>query len=132
MFCQVTPIYNQGFQPDWYQFVCTWERLSGDQRRVAELVGVEEAFLMRASQGLVTYSSRSAKVQRDIAVHRRFYTTLILRELVNEVPLPTVANKYNCGFGQLQSLQQSASTFAGNMHVKALSISCKVTQKSSL
>lgn len=110
---QVTPIYNQGFQPDWYQFVCTWEKMSSDQRRVAELVGVEESFLMRASQGLVSTASRSANVQKSIAIHRRFYTTLILQELVNEVPLPTVAAKYSCGFGQLQALQQSASTFSG-------------------
>nr|XP_054753461.1 DNA polymerase theta-like [Lytechinus pictus] len=114
---QVTPIYDQGFQPDWYQFVCTWEKMSSDQRRVAELVGVEESFLMRASQGLVSYASRSANVQKSIAIHRRFYTTLVLQELVNEVPLPTVAAKYNCGFGQLQSLQQSASTFAGMVTV---------------
>ncbi|XP_030850352.1 DNA polymerase theta [Strongylocentrotus purpuratus] len=114
---QVTPIYNQGFQPDWYQFVCTWEKMSSDQRRVAELVGVEESFLMRASQGLVSSASRSANVQKSIAIHRRFYTTLILHELVNEVPLPTVAAKYSCGFGQLQSLQQSASTFSGMVTV---------------
>ncbi|XP_072178198.1 DNA polymerase theta-like [Diadema setosum] len=114
---QVTPIYDQGFQPDWYQFVCSWESMSSDKRRVAELVGVEESFLMRASQGLVTSASRSAKVQKSIAVHRRFYTTLILAELVNEVPLPVVANRYNCATGQLQSLQQSASTFAGMVTV---------------
>ncbi|XP_071480044.1 DNA polymerase theta-like [Diadema antillarum] len=114
---QVTPIYDQGFQPDWYQFVCSWESMSSDKRRVAELVGVEESFLMRASQGLVTSASRSAKVQKSIAIHRRFYTTLILAELVNEVPLPVVANRYNCATGQLQSLQQSASTFAGMVTV---------------
>lgn len=32
---------------------------------------------------------------------------------MNEVPLGTVATKYNCSRGQLQSLQQSASTYAG-------------------
>eukprot|EP00057_Strongylocentrotus_purpuratus_P022992 XP_011677466.1 PREDICTED: DNA polymerase theta [Strongylocentrotus purpuratus] len=91
--------------------------MSSDQRRVAELVGVEESFLMRASQGLVSTASRSANVQKSIAIHRRFYTTLILHELVNEVPLPTVAAKYSCGFGQLQALQQSASTFSGMVTV---------------
>lgn len=43
----------------------------------------------------------------------RFFTTLVLNDLVNEVPLGTVASKYNCSRGQLQSLQQSASTYAG-------------------
>lgn len=43
----------------------------------------------------------------------RFFTTLVLHDLVNEVPLGTVASKYRCSRGQLQSLQQSASTYAG-------------------
>lgn len=42
-----------------------------------------------------------------------FFTTLVLLDLVNEVPLGTVAKKYACSRGQLQSLQQSASTYAG-------------------
>lgn len=47
-----------------------------------------------------------------VSLHR-FFTTLVLQDLVNEVPLGTVASKYNCNRGQLQSLQQSASTYAG-------------------
>ena len=43
----------------------------------------------------------------------RFYTTLILNDLVNEVPLCAVADKFNCSRGVLQSLQQAAATFAG-------------------
>lgn len=43
----------------------------------------------------------------------RFFTTLVLHDLVNEVPLGTVAYKYSCSRGQLQSLQQSAATYAG-------------------
>lgn len=47
-----------------------------------------------------------------LSLHR-FFTTLVLQDLVNEVPLGSVASKYNCNRGQLQSLQQSASTYAG-------------------
>lgn len=43
----------------------------------------------------------------------RFFTTLVLNDLVSEVPLGTLSSKYNCSRGQLQSLQQSASTYAG-------------------
>ena len=38
---------------------------------------------------------------------------MILNELVNEVPLCEVAQKFNCSRGVLQSLQQAAATFAG-------------------
>lgn len=50
---------------------------------------------------------------QSLLLRYRFFTTLVLQELVNEVPLGTVAAKYNCNRGQLQSLQQSASTYAG-------------------
>lgn len=43
----------------------------------------------------------------------RFFTTLVLNDLVSEVPLGALSSKYNCSRGQLQSLQQSASTYAG-------------------
>lgn len=48
----------------------------------------------------------------------RFFTTLVLCDLVNEEPLGAVAKKYGCSRGQLQSLQQSASTYAGKLYTK--------------
>ena len=52
-----------------------------------------------------------------MAVHQRFYTALALHELVQEVPLNDVAQKYAATRGMLQSLQQSAATFAGNVYL---------------
>lgn len=52
-----------------------------------------------------------------MSVHRRFYTALALHDLVNEVPLPAVAKKFGCSRGMLQSLQQSAATFAGSNYI---------------
>lgn len=45
----------------------------------------------------------------------RFFTSLALLDLINEVPLKDVAKKYGCSRGQLQSLQQSAATYAGEV-----------------
>jgi DNA polymerase theta len=96
---------------DWYQFYCLWENLSVDMKRVAELVGVQESFIARAIRGRILTKTESQ--MRSLAIHRRFYTSLILHDLVHEVPLTDVCKKYNCNKGQLQSLQQSAATFAG-------------------
>jgi len=52
---------------------------------------------------------------------RRFFTTLVLQDLVKEVPLAVVASRYNCNRGQVQSLQQSASTYAGKTNTCLLS-----------
>ncbi|XP_033740640.1 LOW QUALITY PROTEIN: DNA polymerase theta-like [Pecten maximus] len=113
----VTPIYTMdlGDKIDWYQFYCMWEKLTPDMKRVAELVGVQEGFLARAVQGRLP--TKTVAQARAVAVHRRFYTALILHDLVHEVPLNEVAHHYNCNKGQLQSLQQSAATFAGMVTV---------------
>uniref|UniRef100_A0A669C8B8 DNA polymerase theta n=1 Tax=Oreochromis niloticus TaxID=8128 RepID=A0A669C8B8_ORENI len=111
----ITPLYAEWTTIDWYQFFCLWEQLSSSMKRVAELVGVQEGFLARSVSGKLV--AKTEKQHRQMAIHKRFFTTLVLQDLVNEVPLGTVANKYNCSRGQLQSLQQSASTYAGMVTV---------------
>ncbi|XP_070684106.1 DNA polymerase theta [Pempheris klunzingeri] len=111
----ITPLYAEWTTIDWYQFFCLWEQLPSSMKRVAELVGVQEGFLARSVSGKLV--AKTEKQRRQMAVHKRFFTTLVLQDLVNEVPLGTVASKYNCNRGQLQSLQQSASTYAGMVMV---------------
>ncbi|XP_062285247.1 DNA polymerase theta [Scomber scombrus] len=111
----ITPLYAEWTTIDWYQFFCQWEQLSSSMKRVAELVGVQEGYLARSVNGKP--AAKTEKQRRQMAIHKRFFTTLVLQDLVNEVPLGTVASKYNCNRGQLQSLQQSASTYAGMVTV---------------
>jgi len=109
-------IGDQWANIDWMQYLCLWEQLPADMKRVAELVGVQERYLARAvrSGGVGVGSRQMAAVQaRTAAIHRRFYSAMALHELANEVPLSTVVKKYGCTRGVLQSLQQSAATFAG-------------------
>lgn len=91
---------------DWLAFLDMWEKLPAAMRRVGEMVGVRESFLVKAM--------RSHKLDfKALQVHKRFYTALALQELVNETNVNVVAAKYKCSRGMLQSLQQMASTFAG-------------------
>ncbi|XP_048459045.1 DNA polymerase theta [Rhincodon typus] len=108
---QITPVYEEWITIDWYQFFCLWEKLSASMKRVAELVGIEEGFLARSIRGKLI--PKTDKQHRQMAIHRRFFTSLVLLDLINEVPLGIVAKKYHCNRGQLQSLQQSAATYAG-------------------
>ncbi|XP_076663773.1 DNA polymerase theta isoform X2 [Andrena cerasifolii] len=104
----VTPV-SSGSQIgniDWMTFLELWKTISESERRVGQLVGVEERFLTSAIKGVV----RPGKI---LSIHRRFYTALALHDLVREVPLNKVCKTYGCCRGVLQSLQQSASTFAG-------------------
>ncbi|XP_015756078.1 PREDICTED: DNA polymerase theta-like [Acropora digitifera] len=114
---QVTPIYIQDQWPniDWYQYLRIWERLPANMRRVADLVGIEEAFLARAVRG--RFLTRTDQQRQSFAVHRRFFAALALQDLVREVPLNVVARRYGANRGMLQSLQGSAATFAGMVTV---------------
>ncbi|XP_062984487.1 DNA polymerase theta [Elgaria multicarinata webbii] len=107
----VTPVYEDWAKIDWYRFFCLWEKLPASMRRVAELVGIEESFLACSVKGRII--ARTEKQHRQMAIHKRFFTSLALLDLINEVPLMDVAKKYGCSRGQLQSLQQSAATYAG-------------------
>lgn len=44
--------------------------------------------------------------------HRRFYLSLILRDLINEQPIRTVATKFSCPRGAVQQLAITARGFA--------------------
>ncbi|XP_076835722.1 DNA polymerase theta isoform X2 [Brachyhypopomus gauderio] len=111
----ITPVYVDWATIDWYQFFCLWEQLPSALKRVAEMVGIQEGFLARSVSGKLI--AKTEKQRRQMAIHKRFFTTLVLFDLVSEEPLGAVAKKYGCCRGQLQSLQQSASTYAGMVTV---------------
>ncbi|XP_015196626.2 DNA polymerase theta isoform X1 [Lepisosteus oculatus] len=112
---QITPVCADWATIDWYQFFCLWEHLPTSMKRVAEMVGIEEGFLARSVGGKII--AKTERQHRQMAIHKRFFTSLVLLDLISEVPLETVAKKYSCSRGQLQSLQQSASTYAGMVTV---------------
>lgn len=100
---------------DWNQFLSIWERLPSHMRRVADIVGIQEAYLSLASRGRIP--TRTPQQRQQLRVHRRFFAALALQDLVREVPLNVVARRYGATRGMVQSLQSSASTFAGMVTV---------------
>ncbi|KAL1787706.1 DNA polymerase theta isoform X1 [Sigmodon hispidus] len=111
----VTPVFEDWTGIDWYRFFCLWEKLPTSMKRVAELVGVEEGFLARCVKGKVV--ARTERQHRQMAIHKRFFTSLVLLDLISEIPLKEINQKYGCNRGQIQSLQQSAAVYAGMVTV---------------
>lgn len=107
----VTPysVSNQWGNIDWLHFLTLWETLPKAMKRVGDLVGVQEGFIVRCVRG----ANKLSNAEHKMNIHKRFYTALALQDLVNEIPLPEVANKFQCPRGFLQGLQQAAATFAG-------------------
>ncbi|CAL1548393.1 unnamed protein product, partial [Lymnaea stagnalis] len=112
----VTPVYTSDVSSsiDWFHYHNLWENLTPADRRVAELVGVSESFIGKALSGRL---GKTESAKKALGIHQRFYTALVLNYLVQETPIMEVAAKFNCNKGQLQSLQQSASTYAGMVTV---------------
>lgn len=98
---------------DWLNVLTILEALPPSMKRVGEMVGVEEGFLVRVAKGMV--NTNDPENRSKLSIHRRFYTSLALQDLISEVPLSEVAEKFDCNKGMLQSLQQSAATYAGKI-----------------
>nr|XP_015918489.1 DNA polymerase theta isoform X2 [Parasteatoda tepidariorum]XP_015918490.1 DNA polymerase theta isoform X2 [Parasteatoda tepidariorum]XP_042897300.1 DNA polymerase theta isoform X2 [Parasteatoda tepidariorum] len=114
---EVTPPYlsDQMGSFNWMHFLSIWEELPEEYKRVGELVGVQESFIGLGVQGRI--NRNSPKTAQKVAIHQRFYAALALNDLIQELPLSVVSEKYDCSRGILQSLQQSTSTFAGMLTI---------------
>ena len=108
-------ILDQWPSIDWYKFFTIWERLPKDVLHVANVVGVQESFLARAIQSKPP--ERTPTQQQRLRIHRRFFTSLALHDLVREVPLNHVVRRYGASKGLLQSLQSASGTFSGMVTV---------------
>lgn len=100
---------------DWYKYLCLWERLPSDMKHVSDTLGVCESFLAQAIQGRIPQRTDSQREAHRL--HRRFFTTLALHDLVHEAPIRHVARRYGATKGLLQTLQSAAGTFAGMVTV---------------
>lgn len=108
---EVTPTYiaNQLETIDWHNYMDIFKKLDKETQDVAEIIGVNERFLVAR---LATFSHLD-RSNVQVIIHLRFYASLALYDLVREIPLLTVANKYRLSKGLVQSLQQQAAIFAG-------------------
>ncbi|RTG90000.1 DNA polymerase theta [Schistosoma bovis] len=114
----LTPVYlDVGADLDWLCYLEQYQSLSSSERRVADLIGIEERFITRCAAGAPSSAAschgNTNVVNRRLNLHRRFYTALVLYRLVNEDGLQIVAKKFGVNRGLLQSLQQQSATYAG-------------------
>ncbi|KRX25593.1 DNA polymerase theta, partial [Trichinella nelsoni] len=101
----VTPIFlieqvKHGIS--WTQYYDIWRSLESGQRRVGEMIGIQERYLVNKAAS-VTLGN----------IYLRYFVALALYELVEEKPIMVVSKKYGFNRGFLQSLQQQAATYAG-------------------
>lgn len=101
----VTPINVTVWQEcDWHHLFALFSKLPSDHRRIAKLVGVSEKFILDQLQG--------RRNEKMLKVHIRFFSALALFDLINEMNIYQVSNKYRIPRGCLQTLQSQSATYA--------------------
>ena len=82
---------------DWTRFQSIYTNLKEEMNRVAQLVGIKESFIMNM---IKQKECKNKETQiKMFKIHSRFYTSLILYDLVNEEPFSRVLEKYGCHKG---------------------------------
>lgn len=101
--------------PDWARFYETIRRLQGAAATVMTKVGVNPGFAMQLSRGLGMSRGNTRRSEQQMEMERickRFWVALILTDLIQEVDMLDVQQKYAVPRGTIQGLQDRASRFA--------------------
>ncbi|KRY17103.1 DNA polymerase theta, partial [Trichinella patagoniensis] len=111
----VTPIFlieqvKHGIS--WTQYYDIWRSLESGQRRVGEMIGIQERYLVNKAAS-ATLGNVKHNDHEKLQIYLRYFVALALYELVEEKPIMVVSKKYGFNRGFLQSLQQQAATYAG-------------------
>ncbi|KRZ96232.1 DNA polymerase theta, partial [Trichinella sp. T8] len=111
----VTPIFlieQVKHAISWTQYYDIWRSLESGQRRVGEMIGIQERYLVNKAAS-ATLGNVKHNDHEKLQIYLRYFVALALYELVEEKPIMVVSKKYGFNRGFLQSLQQQAATYAG-------------------
>ena len=105
---QCTP-YATGIEPQWMRFYNLYMARSADVHHVASMLGLNEGALSMAQ----FKGGAPDCPDRELIVLRRFYSALILYDVVCEVPLHRIVRRYDVNRGAVQRLMDAAAAFSG-------------------
>ncbi|ESL06340.1 DNA polymerase theta (helicase domain only) [Trypanosoma rangeli SC58] len=107
----LTPLREIG-DCNWSVYRAVLSQMGENRQRIAHMVGVDEFFVNQRAMGLGDpYGSGDS---RTFAT-RRFFVALMLADLLSEVPMSVVEERYQRNRGQLQGLMRSASMFSSSI-----------------
>jgi replicative superfamily II helicase len=93
-----------------------WERILREHRHVIRLVTRMDDRAIDRMQDLPNIYGGTGHVKKEIDdKFDRIYIAVILREFVNETPIPEITKKFKIERGTLQSLQMQCASFAGQI-----------------
>ncbi|TPX62729.1 DNA-directed DNA polymerase [Spizellomyces sp. 'palustris'] len=106
----VTPPYVQ-IEVDWNQLRSLYMNFTETSSHIAHLLGIQEHVLYSSAR-------RSRLTITEQRTYSRFYTALVLNDLVQEKAFDVIMKRFpNLTRGMLQTLQNQSATFAGQVKI---------------
>lgn len=116
IFYMFTPLQVAMDNPiDWQIFRDQLDRLDESGLRALQLVGVQPGFVNTMVQSGASLKETNPAQIKQARIYRRAYTAFQLRDLSNEVPLSTIAQRYKTPRGSVQTLAQQCHGFAAGI-----------------
>ncbi|CAI7602466.1 unnamed protein product [Penicillium pancosmium] len=116
VFYMFTPLQVAMSNPiDWQVFRDQLDRLDESGLRALQYVGVQPGFVNTMVQSGASLKGTTPDQLKQARVYRRAYTAFQLRDLSNEVPLATIAQRYKTPRGSIQTLAQQCHGFAAGI-----------------
>lgn len=97
---------------DWQHYSKVWNSLDDISQSVGQLVGISENTIIRCVQGYT-----ASFTEQKARIYRRFWVALIINDLINEIPLPEICEKYRANKSVVQQTQRAVAQFAGVMSI---------------
>lgn len=112
----ITPLGHGVVVWDWNCFERIFADLPEAARLAAENIGVEHSILHRASSGGQRVVKWLSDRSPDLQVYHRFYAALMLRDIIQEKSLSSIAAKFKQPAGNIQRIQERAISSAASIH----------------
>ncbi|GMH38125.1 hypothetical protein BSKO_06009 [Bryopsis sp. KO-2023] len=98
---------------DWQKYFEVYSHLKGLEEKVAKLVGVDYSIMQALSMGQDYRSAPlGSTIWEQIRVAKRFYGALVLHEIIQEVHIDQITERYRIGRGNVYALQERSGRFA--------------------
>ncbi|KAJ5618052.1 hypothetical protein N7537_003166 [Penicillium hordei] len=116
IFYMFTPLQAAMDTPiDWQIFRDQLDRLDESGLRALQFVGVQPGFVNTMVQSGASLKETNPTQIKQARIYRRAYTAFQLRDLSNEIPLSTIAQRYQIPRGTVQTLAQQCHGFAAGI-----------------
>lgn len=100
------------FTPNWQKYFEICVEFTDDYLLISDTIGINFGFLSQLSKGFSTPQNTER-----LQIHARFFNSLIVYDLIREVPLNDISRKYGITRGALQSIQTMSGTFCGMIRI---------------